>query len=180
MWVRFLTGKLSTRASPRYASVSYTSRGEAAAAAGSTCLDGEDISVSLRDVFRNLTALRLRQAVEKETGELKRWERDMYRVADRGTRTANWDVHRSRTSEPELAWQATNRMCEAQLQEDDVKRQAILGGAGDVFAVKPKAGTALLFYSRTRENLLDILTWHGACSVASGTKHIAQKFKGWE
>ena len=104
----------------------------------------------------------------------------MYRVADRGTPAVNHDVYRSRDSEAELAWQATNRMCEAMLEEDNVKRQRMLGGVGDTFAVKPKAGTALLFYSRTRESLLDILTWHGACTVASGTKHIAQKFKGWE
>ena len=31
----------------------------------------------------------------------------------------------------------------------------------------------------TRENLLDVLSWHGACTLASGTKYVAQKFKGW-
>ena len=41
-------------------------------------------------------------------------------------------------------------MCEAQLQSDNAKRAEMLGGAGDVLAVRPKAGTALLFYSRTR------------------------------
>lgn len=134
--------------------------------------------MSLREVFRNVTTSRLQRAIDRLPAD-KQWEKDMYRVADRGSRAVSFDVHRSRDSEAELAWQATNRMCEAQLQSKDDVRQNMLGGAGDVLAIKPKAGMALLFYSRTRENLLDVLTWHGACSVASGTKHIAQKFKGW-
>lgn len=103
----------------------------------------------------------------------------MYRVADRGSFAINLDLSRSRDSDAELAWQATNRMCEALLEDNDAKRQKMLGGTDDVLAIQPKAGTALLFFSRTRQNLLDALTWHGACSVASGTKYIAQKFKGW-
>jgi hypothetical protein len=77
-------------------------------------------------------------------------EKDMYRVADRGSPAVSQDGRRARDSEAELAWQATNRMCEALLQKDEDKRKRMLGGAGDVLAVAPKAGTALLFYTRTR------------------------------
>lgn len=172
-----VVGKQSSHARLRHGSVSYTSHGEEAAAAGSSCSNGNDATaVPLREVFRNLTADRLSRAI---TMKDKRWEKDMYRVVDRGSPAVHQDVYRPRDSEAELAWQAANRMCEAQLQQDDAKRQDMLGGAGDVLAIRPKAGTALLFFSRTRENLLDALTWHGACTVVSGTKFTAQKFKGW-
>ena len=42
---------------------------------------------------------------------------------------------------------ATNRLCEAQLSKG-AEREAERGGSGSVLAVRPRAGSALLFYLR--------------------------------
>jgi len=149
----------SERAHPRHAKITYAPP------------EGEPVTRELRSVFRNLTAARLQQAIDGG--------KDMYRVADRGSPAVGDEGDRRRDSDAELAWQATNRLCEAQLSEG-AEREAERGGSGSVLAVRPRAGSALLFYTRTRENAIDSLVWHGACNLGRGSKYIAQKFKGWQ
>ena len=44
---------------------------------------------------------------------------------------------------------------------------------GSKFAVAPKKGDALLFYSMEPDGTLDPLSWHGGCPVLNGTKWAA-------
>ena len=47
------------------------------------------------------------------------------------------------------------------------------GQCASRFAVPPKKGDALLFYSMQPDGALDPLSWHGGCPVLNGTKWAA-------
>ncbi|KAK3267827.1 hypothetical protein CYMTET_23639 [Cymbomonas tetramitiformis] len=79
----------------------------------------------------------------------------------------------------ETAWAGTDQLCRDQTLSIDVPQTSYQQRGKGTFAIKPKRGSAVVFYSRKLDGDLDTQMWHAGCTVVQGTKWIAQKFKGF-
>ena len=75
------------------------------------------------------------------------------------------------------AYLTTKRMCADQLGRGHPPGSVRHGESGGL-SIKPKAGLAVVFWSRHTDGLIDSDMWHYTCPVVEGAKWVAQKFKG--